>query len=208
MVTNKNGAKKQLIDIKTKQSVKTKGGTKMDAEYSEEYEFIDFERGAFQSPGKQTWLEAPIRLMLTLLEDLMPKVGKSAYLKNEKKLWQIISENLEQNGYLFSPEQVEGKFRAMERQYKKCKLNNSQTGRNRLSCPYETELENILGNKKSINPDYVLDSEFIVGKANEEKNELSDDSDTPSPSKADVNKIKGTYKTLTAAIIIRFPLLL
>lgn len=50
------------------------------------------------SPCKQTWLDAPIKMMLSMLEDLMPKVGKSVQFKNKKKVWQAISSNLELNG--------------------------------------------------------------------------------------------------------------
>ncbi|XP_073821648.1 uncharacterized protein [Musca autumnalis] len=35
--------------------------------------------------GKQSWLEAPVILMLSLLDELLPKVGKSAYLKKQKE---------------------------------------------------------------------------------------------------------------------------
>lgn len=41
-----------------------------------------------------------------------------------------------------------------------------------------SELENILGDKKCMNPDYVLDSESISGKVGKDSNltELSEDS--------------------------------
>ncbi|XP_073834890.1 uncharacterized protein isoform X2 [Musca autumnalis] len=81
----------------------------------------------------------------------------------------------------------------MERIYKNTKLNNSLTGRNKLTCPYELELDNILGNKKSINPEFVLNSEEIVEKENKKQEELSDDSDTPSNSKQCLEKKKGAY---------------
>ncbi|XP_073827809.1 uncharacterized protein [Musca autumnalis] len=142
-----------------------------------EYGTLDFEDT--MSQGKQTWLEAPTKLMLSLLENMLPKVGKSVHLKNKKKLWEAIAETLNVNGYTFSPEQVQSKFRTMERRYKKVKLNNSLTGRNKLTCPYELELENLLGERHSLNPEYVLDSENIDGKAgrNINSNEIADDDD-------------------------------
>ncbi|XP_073835304.1 uncharacterized protein isoform X2 [Musca autumnalis] len=128
--------------------------------------------------------------MLSLLEENMHKVGKSAFLKNKRKLYQYISERLGDAGYTFTADQVETKFRGMERRYKNTKLNNSLTGRNKLTCPYELELDNILGNKKSINPEFVLDSEEIVEKENKMQEELSDDSDTRSNSKQCLEKKK------------------
>ncbi|XP_073819821.1 uncharacterized protein isoform X1 [Musca autumnalis] len=73
----------------------------------------------------------------------------------------------------------------MERRYKKAKLNNSLTGRNKMTCPFEMELDNLFGEKKSINPEYVLDNENVEGKAgiSVNMNENSDDSDTPSSPK-------------------------
>ncbi|XP_075162788.1 uncharacterized protein LOC142235421 [Haematobia irritans] len=116
----------------------------------------------FATSGRQMWFEAPTKLLLAKLEELLPNVGKTFYLKSKRRLWQVIAEHLEQHGYQFTPDQVEIKFRALERQFKKVKLNNSLTGRNKQQCPYQLELESILGNKKCIKPDFVLDSESII----------------------------------------------
>lgn len=86
---------------------------------------------------KQVWLEAPTKLLLSLLEDLRPQVGKTVKLKNKKKMWEVITQKLAEAGYAFSELQVQGKYRSLERQYKRTKLNNSKTGRNRQICPYE-----------------------------------------------------------------------
>ncbi|XP_019892139.1 uncharacterized protein LOC105261778 [Musca domestica] len=70
------------------------------------------------------------------------------------------------------------------------KLNNSLTGRNKVTCPFELELESILGERKSLNPDYVLDSENADGKDgnNLNINEDSGDIDIPSCSNAAFKK--------------------
>ncbi|XP_073848401.1 uncharacterized protein [Musca autumnalis] len=44
----------------------------------------------------------------------------------------------------------------------KWKGNISKTGRNRQSCPYQSELDDLLEEKKSIHPEYVLDSDAEV----------------------------------------------
>uniref|UniRef100_A0A1I8N6B0 Myb/SANT-like DNA-binding domain-containing protein n=1 Tax=Musca domestica TaxID=7370 RepID=A0A1I8N6B0_MUSDO len=152
----------------------------------EEYLEVEFS----QTPEKLTWLEAPVKLMLSLLEDLMPQVGKTANLKNKKKMFAVISEHLNQTGYCFTPDQVHTKFRSLERRFKKMKLNISLTGRNKVTCPFELELESILGERKSLNPDYVLDSENADGKDgnNLNINEDSGDIDIPSCSNAALEK--------------------
>lgn len=52
-------------------------------------------------------------------------------------MWEVITQKLAEAGYAFSELQVQGKYRSLERQYKRTKLNNSKTGRNRQICPYE-----------------------------------------------------------------------
>ncbi|XP_017470164.1 PREDICTED: trihelix transcription factor GTL1-like [Rhagoletis zephyria] len=87
--------------------------------------------------GEQVWLEAPTKLMLSLLEELRPKVGKSAQVRNKCKMWKIIEEQMRKEGYSFSAIQIENKFRGMERQYKKTVLNNRQSGRSKQTCPFK-----------------------------------------------------------------------
>ncbi|XP_073812455.1 uncharacterized protein [Musca autumnalis] len=65
-------------------------------EYVVQEEYMDPTDTA--STGKQCWVEAPVKLMLTLLEEMLPNVGKSATLKNKKKLWTVIAEELRNNG--------------------------------------------------------------------------------------------------------------
>ncbi|XP_037825591.1 zinc finger protein with KRAB and SCAN domains 2-like [Lucilia sericata] len=112
---------------------------------------------------KQMWLDAPTKLLISNLVELQPKVGKSAALKNKKKLWDLISEELKSNGYMFTPIQVETKFRSLERQYKKTKLNNKLTGRSKMTCPYESELGDLFGDKRGLNPDYILNNKELEG---------------------------------------------
>ncbi|XP_073819822.1 uncharacterized protein isoform X2 [Musca autumnalis] len=51
-----------------------------------EYEEVDLDECLSPSTsGKQTWLEPAVKLMISLLEEMLPKVGKSAFLKNKKK---------------------------------------------------------------------------------------------------------------------------
>ncbi|KAI8125900.1 hypothetical protein CVS40_3905 [Lucilia cuprina] len=113
---------------------------------------------------RQMWLDAPIKLLISnLLVELQPKVGKSAALKNKKKLWDLISEELKSNGYMFTPIQVETKFRSLERQYKKTKLNNKLTGRSKMTCPYERSIDSLLAKKiKTLFQPLIYFSELAI----------------------------------------------
>ncbi|KAM0725435.1 hypothetical protein ACS0PU_008921 [Formica fusca] len=48
--------------------------------------------------------------------------------------------------------QVENKYKSLERSYKNMITNNNKTGRGRISCPYETELNELMGHKHNIQP--------------------------------------------------------
>lgn len=90
-----------------------------------------------EDDGKQVWLEAPTKLLLSIMAELQPKVGKTASVKNKKKMWNVIAERMCLEGYNYSTTQIENKFRTLERQFKKTNLHNKQTGRNRQTCPYQ-----------------------------------------------------------------------
>ncbi|XP_073818576.1 uncharacterized protein [Musca autumnalis] len=125
----------------------------------------DETEGHLSSDGdtkKSIWLDSAVKLLLAKLKELRPLVGKTASLKNKKQMWTKIAEELAEKGHTYNASQVEGKYFSLERQYKKVKLNNSKTGRNRQSCPYQSELDDLLEEKKSIHPEYVLDSDAEV----------------------------------------------
>lgn len=90
-----------------------------------------------QCSQKQTWLEAPTKLLLSLLEELRPKVRKTVALKTKSKMWDTIRDKLAANGYNFTSTQIENKYRTLERQYKKTNLHNKKTGRNKETCQYQ-----------------------------------------------------------------------
>ncbi|XP_017482110.1 PREDICTED: myc protein-like [Rhagoletis zephyria] len=111
---------------------------------------------------KMIWLEAPTKLMLSLLQELQPKVGKSVQVKDKTKMWKIIEERMAFEGYNFSSVQIENKFRGLERQFKKTMLHNRRTGSNRETCPYQSELNDILGKRHSVNASYSLHSADVT----------------------------------------------
>lgn len=87
--------------------------------------------------AKQVWLDSSTKLLLSLVEELAPKIGKTVHMKTKRKMWQVIKRELAEKGYIFSEGQIESKYRGLERQFKKTKLHNTQTGRNRKICAFE-----------------------------------------------------------------------
>lgn len=86
---------------------------------------------------KVVWTEAPTKLLLSLYEDNKKKVGKCLKFKSKKKLWEYISQELKEKGFVYDPYCVENKWKSLERQYKKTISNNKKTGAQRVSCPYQ-----------------------------------------------------------------------
>ncbi|XP_073817850.1 uncharacterized protein [Musca autumnalis] len=130
---------------------------------------------------KIIWLDSAVKLLLAKVKELRPLVGKVASLKNKKQMWTKIAEALAANGHNYNATQVEGKYFSLERQYKKVKLNNSKTGRSRQSCPYQSELDDLLEEKKSIHPEFVLDSDAEVTSEDLSNSDLLNTSLTEKP---------------------------
>lgn len=86
---------------------------------------------------KNLWLESSTKLLIAKVKELRPKVGKSASLKTKKAMWSKIAVELQERGHNFNSVQVEAKFFSLERQYKRMRLYNSKTGRNRQTCPFQ-----------------------------------------------------------------------
>lgn len=104
---------------------------------------------------KDVWLEAPTRMLISLLMKLQPNLGKTFDLKNKTKMWERIQKAMADEGYNFSVKQVHGKYRTMERKYKLAKLHKTKKGRKR-KCPYEREFDKLFEEKRD--PDLALDN--------------------------------------------------
>lgn len=83
------------------------------------------------------WTDANTKLFLALYKEKVDLL-ECRKIKTKKLLWKKISEDMELKGYNINDVQVENKFKSLERQYKNMTFHNRQTGRNKLSLPYET----------------------------------------------------------------------
>ncbi|XP_067212690.1 uncharacterized protein [Linepithema humile] len=61
----------------------------------------------------------------------------------------ISEEKMKSQGYNVSAIQVENKYKSLERSFKNVITHNKKTGRNKLSCPYETSVCDINENKEN-----------------------------------------------------------
>ncbi|XP_011700955.1 PREDICTED: uncharacterized protein LOC105457789 [Wasmannia auropunctata] len=97
------------------------------------------------------WTDANTKLFLSLYKENRDLLGQRK-IKTKKIMWQKISDKMKLQGCNVSSVQVENKYKSLERAYKNAVTHNKKTGRNRLSCPYETELTELLGAKHIIEP--------------------------------------------------------
>lgn len=86
---------------------------------------------------KAVWTDDGTKLLISMVNEYRPLVGKSMLLKTKRKMWEKISKEFEQNGYGISSTQAENKFKSLERGYKKKICHNSKTGRDRAKCQFE-----------------------------------------------------------------------
>ncbi|XP_055836536.1 uncharacterized protein LOC129905157 [Episyrphus balteatus] len=113
---------------------------------------------------KAVWLDGDCLLLISLYKELYPKLGKNVALKTKRKLWEQIAEKMnEQATTNFSSCQVEGKWKSLERAFKNKMVHNKKTGNDRATCPYEKELADVLLNRPSIAPAYLLGSTIDSG---------------------------------------------
>ncbi|XP_055844446.1 uncharacterized protein LOC129910882 [Episyrphus balteatus] len=113
---------------------------------------------------RDVWFEAPTRLLLKCIEEMQPKLGKTFAFKNKQKMWQQIHKVMVADGYTFSVAQVQGRFRSLERRYRRTKqLELINSDRKRQPFLYKDEVEKILFKNKRKRPEYILDSKEKSG---------------------------------------------
>lgn len=98
---------------------------------------IENEDSPVDEANKSVWLENTTKLLLALIAEIKPKVGKCTKYRTKKKMYDEIRRRLEDAGHSYSVVQIENKYRSLERRFKDAKLNNNKSGRARQTCPYE-----------------------------------------------------------------------
>ncbi|KAK9688466.1 Myb/SANT-like DNA-binding domain [Popillia japonica] len=78
-------------------------------------------------------------------------------------MYQEIARRMEtETGIQITASHCENRWRHLERMYKKYIDDNRQTGRGRRDFEYASIMEEILGNKRNINPICVLSTDAVV----------------------------------------------
>ncbi|XP_077262677.1 uncharacterized protein LOC143897712 isoform X2 [Temnothorax americanus] len=108
-----------------------------------------------------TWTDASTKLFIELYKE-KKELLTNRKIKTRKILWQRICESMKMQGFDVTPTQVENKMKSLERSYKNMITNNKQTGRGRMTCPYERELTELLGYKHNVEPVAVSGKEGTV----------------------------------------------
>lgn len=70
---------------------------------------------------------------------------------------ETISEELKA-GYMFTPEQVSGRWKSLRRAYKSAKAHNAKSGNSSKICQFEKELDEILAKDPVMNPEKTMSS--------------------------------------------------
>ncbi|XP_020299374.1 uncharacterized protein LOC109863527 [Pseudomyrmex gracilis] len=108
-----------------------------------------------------TWTDASTRLFIELYKEKKDLLTNRK-IKTKKILWEIISESMKLEGYIVTPTQLENKLKLLERSYKNMVTHNKQTGRGRITCAYQTELTELLGQKHNIEPVAVCGKNGLI----------------------------------------------
>lgn len=108
------------------------------------------------SPEEATWTDQSVKLLISLIEEALPHVGKTAKFKSKAKMYEHVRKEMAHNGYNFTTKRITNKYFSLERAYKATKDHNKKTGRDKKSCPYQEELNTILQHRPSVNPVHVL----------------------------------------------------
>jgi len=83
-----------------------------------------------------TWTDASTKYFIELYKD-KKELLTNRKIRTKKILWEIMSKNMKIKGYNVTTTQLENKLKSLERS-KNMITNNKQTGRGRMTCPYQT----------------------------------------------------------------------
>ncbi|XP_011883710.1 PREDICTED: uncharacterized protein LOC105570868 [Vollenhovia emeryi] len=97
-----------------------------------------------------TWNDKAIKLLFTLYKDHQDDFKNTA-VKNDI-VWDKIRTQMITDGYNFTKTQIKDKWTNMRKQYMRVKDHNKQTGVERKSYRYYDEMNELYGNKPSVNP--------------------------------------------------------
>ena len=127
---------------------------------------------------KSTWTKDATSAMLRLHFDMKWK-SDSAHHKN-RSVWEEMTVKLGEEGFHFSMEQVEGRWKTFLPAYRRVMDHNNKTGNDREDFRYLNEMKQILGNNPTIQPQCTISSaEGLKGHNSTIKRPNRDDGSRP-----------------------------
>ncbi|XP_058824849.1 uncharacterized protein LOC131685263 isoform X2 [Topomyia yanbarensis] len=94
------------------------------------------------------WLDPAVRILISMVEEISPIVGKVPQFRTKIKMWEEIQSRLQNEGYSFTIKQITNKFFSLKRGYTMVKQHNFKKKRAERSHPYENELDDIFEIRK------------------------------------------------------------
>ena len=126
-----------LSDPEVEEHTPSTSGTKYSAPSTSKVNFEDSDDSV-----PIFWNEWATKILLTKVKQREEATNKGKYTK--KKMWLEIADVLEKNGFLFTWEQVKGKWGILIAELKRTNDHNSKSGADKKTCAYQKELEDIL----------------------------------------------------------------
>lgn len=116
-----------------------------------------------------------------------------------KKLWEIVAHEVNrQHNKNVTASHCENRWRVIERNYKKYIDDNNKTGRARKIFEYSTEMDEIFGGKRNVNPEILLSSSSIHYEASREQEaESTQNSTAVTEDTMDSTRTKNVYTPKT-----------
>ena len=102
------------------------------------------------------WNESQTLLLFDCYKQYIDLVNKGKLKK--KTMWDTICRKFKEMGYSFSSEQICGRWKSLLRAYKNSKDSNKKSGNCRKIFEYETQLDELLANDPTIEPECTLSS--------------------------------------------------
>ncbi|XP_067626080.1 uncharacterized protein [Eurosta solidaginis] len=88
-----------------------------------------------QTGRKRLWSKPAVKLMLCLVEDILPDVGTTTKMPTKAEMYKYVAKEMRKEGYSFTGPQVENKFRGIEKTYKRKKMQLTTTASEALAKP-------------------------------------------------------------------------
>ena len=102
------------------------------------------------------WNVSQTLLLFDLYKEYVGLVNNGKMKK--KSMWEAICNKFKEMGYGFSSEQICGRWKSLLRAYKNTKDNNKKSGNSRKRFEYESQMDEILANDPSIEPECTMSS--------------------------------------------------